>query len=109
MVGIGGGAPNRDSDIRLGDVVVSQPEGRFGGIIQYDLGKLKDGHFQMTGHLDAPPDKLLSAINEMRRLQADKKKPDRLAEHLQLLDDKQDYCKPTVDRLYAVDYPHTKL
>ncbi|KAK1839639.1 vegetative incompatibility protein het-e-1 [Colletotrichum chrysophilum] len=39
LVGIGGGAPSRANDIRLGDVVVSQPTGTTGGAIQYDRGK----------------------------------------------------------------------
>ena len=29
MVGIGGGIPSDKNDIRLGDIVVSQPEGAF--------------------------------------------------------------------------------
>jgi nucleoside phosphorylase len=106
MVGIGGGAPTARNDIRLGDVVVSQPKDGFGGAIQYDLGKLKDGQFQRTGQLNAPPEKLLGVIPEMRRLYSDKRKPDRLAEHLQRLDDMDDYQRPVVDRLYATDYPH---
>ena len=36
MVGIGGGAPSSNHDIRLGDIVVSQPSGTSGGVIQYD-------------------------------------------------------------------------
>jgi nucleoside phosphorylase len=39
MVGIGGGAPTEKNDIRLGQVVVSQPTGMFGGVVQYNLGK----------------------------------------------------------------------
>jgi nucleoside phosphorylase len=41
MVGIGGGIPNleKEADIRLGDVVVSQPDKIHGGVVQYDLGK----------------------------------------------------------------------
>ncbi|KAK1838447.1 vegetative incompatibility protein het-e-1 [Colletotrichum chrysophilum] len=47
LVGIGGGAPSRTNDIRLGDVVVSQPTGTCGGAIQYDRGKtVQDGEFQ---------------------------------------------------------------
>ncbi|KAE8386040.1 nucleoside phosphorylase domain-containing protein [Aspergillus alliaceus] len=88
MVGIGGGAPSPRNDIRLGDIV------------------LKDGRFQKTGQLNTPPEKLLGAIPEMRRLYRDKKKPDRLAEHLRLLDDMEDYQKPAVDWLYAADYSH---
>jgi nucleoside phosphorylase len=106
MVGIGGGAPSPRNDVRLGDIVVSQPRDGFGGVIQYDLGKLKNGHFQKTGQLNAPPEKLLGVLPEIRRLHCDKKKPDRLAEHLQLLDDMEDYQKPAVDRLYTADYSH---
>ncbi|CAI7673138.1 unnamed protein product [Penicillium viridicatum] len=106
MVGIGGGAPTTRNDIRLGDVVVSQPKDGFGGVIQYDLGKLKDGHFHKTGQLNSPPEKLLGVIPEMRRLHSDERKPDRLGEHLQRLDDMEDYHQPTVDRLYTTKYPH---
>jgi hypothetical protein len=39
MVGIGSGAPNIDDgrDIRLGDVVISKPENKSGGMIQLSL------------------------------------------------------------------------
>ena len=36
MVGIGGGVPSKETDIRLGDVVVSKPTKSFGGVVQYD-------------------------------------------------------------------------
>src|SRR5882757_2586491 len=41
MVGIGGGIPDlkNNIDIRLGDIVVSQPTDTNGGVIQYDKGK----------------------------------------------------------------------
>jgi hypothetical protein len=39
--GIVGGLPYGENDIRLGDVVVSKPDGRYGGVVQYDLGKLE--------------------------------------------------------------------
>jgi nucleoside phosphorylase len=39
MVGVGGGAPSAEADIRLGDVVVSQPYKQYGGVVQYDFGK----------------------------------------------------------------------
>ena len=40
MVGIAGGVPNLpEIDIRLGDVVVSKPSIRNGGVVQYDFGK----------------------------------------------------------------------
>src|SRR2546421_5533120 len=39
MVGIGGAAQSEKYDIRLGDIVVSEPSAKFGGLVQYDLGK----------------------------------------------------------------------
>ncbi|KAJ2966928.1 hypothetical protein NQ176_g9914 [Zarea fungicola] len=47
MVGIGGGAPSSKYDIRLGDVVVSEPQNGLGGVLQYDFGKnIQDQPFQ---------------------------------------------------------------
>jgi nucleoside phosphorylase len=63
MVGIGGGVPSEEHDIRLGDVVVSKPTGTYGGVIQYDFGKtVQDGKFTRTGSLNRPPDVLLTAL-----------------------------------------------
>jgi nucleoside phosphorylase len=39
MVGIGGGAPTTEHNIRLGDVMVSASGYRKGGMFQYDFGK----------------------------------------------------------------------
>jgi nucleoside phosphorylase len=66
MVGIGGGIPSQVPAIRLGDVVVSMPEGTHGGVIQYDLGKLESDGFRRKGHLDKPPKALLSAVTSLR-------------------------------------------
>lgn len=46
LVGIGAGIPSQDSDIRLGDIVVSSPQKTHGGVVQWDQGKIKDGVFQ---------------------------------------------------------------
>ena len=65
LVGIGGGVarPDQDRDIRLGDVVVAQPDGRGGGVIQYDLGKAKlDQTWERKGSLNKPPLVLLNAL-----------------------------------------------
>jgi nucleoside phosphorylase/tetratricopeptide (TPR) repeat protein len=67
VVGIGGGVPSARHDIRLGDVVVSQPTGRSGGVEQYDYGKTINGGFHRTATLSPPPQVLLTA---MARLQA---------------------------------------
>jgi hypothetical protein len=56
MVGRGGGVPNGNVDIRLGDIVVSQPTDTSGGVIQYDLGEMLSGsQSQRTGMLNRPP------------------------------------------------------
>ncbi|KAL3492781.1 nucleoside phosphorylase domain-containing protein [Aspergillus germanicus] len=67
MVGIGGGVPRKDVDIRLGDVVVSKPTGTHCGVVQYDYGKtLSDGRFERTGSLNKPPPSLLTALAELQ-------------------------------------------
>ncbi|KAJ5642275.1 hypothetical protein N7490_006275 [Penicillium lividum] len=67
MVGVGGGIPSAAHDIRLGDIVISCPEGTCGGVIQYDMGKvIADGEFERTGSLNAPPRALLTAVGTMR-------------------------------------------
>lgn len=66
MVGVGGGIPSETRDIRLGDVVVSQPSDNFGGVVQYDLGKtVENGKFERTGQLNRPPDVLLTAMADL--------------------------------------------
>jgi nucleoside phosphorylase len=66
MVGIGGGVPSADADIRLGDVVVSQPHKVHGGVVQYDVGKTTLSGFERTGSLNSPPHVLLSAVAKVR-------------------------------------------
>ncbi|KAI5459722.1 nucleoside phosphorylase domain-containing protein [Mariannaea sp. PMI_226] len=107
MVGIGGGAPSRKNDIRLGDVVVSVPQGKYGGVVQYDFGKrLTGGLFQLTSQLDGPPTVLLGALQDMRRRHDDRRKPDKIAEHITRMDDMLEFRKPEQDRLYCADYVH---
>ncbi|KAN0069115.1 hypothetical protein V8E54_012744, partial [Elaphomyces granulatus] len=67
MVGIGGGAPSRKNDIRLGDIVVSTPRSDQGGVFQYDFGKTIQGQsFQPTGFLNQPPTVLRTAVNGLK-------------------------------------------
>lgn len=73
MVGIGGGIPDlkNDIDIRLGDVVVSQPTGTNGGVVQYDKGKsmgrsLEEATFELKGILNTPPAVLLNALSSLQ-------------------------------------------
>ncbi len=68
MVGIGGGIPQPEEeiDIRLGDVVVSEPSGRNGGVAQYDAGKATAAGFELKGFLAAPPPALLNAVAKLK-------------------------------------------
>lgn len=60
LVGIGGGMPSKNSDVRLGDVVISQK------VIQYDFGKAVPGNnLVLTGHLNRPPAILLNAASRL--------------------------------------------
>lgn len=67
MVGIGGGVPHTDHDIRLGDVVVSKPTGSCSGVVQYDYGKaIQGGRFEPTGMLNHPPRLLLTHMAQLQ-------------------------------------------
>ncbi|KAF3291569.1 hypothetical protein TWF970_000783 [Orbilia oligospora] len=73
MVGIGGGAPFLPQrDIRLGDIVVSEPVagvglGGVGGVLQYDFGKtVEDGRFVHTGVLNKPPELFLTTLTKLK-------------------------------------------
>ncbi|THY84406.1 hypothetical protein D6C92_09296 [Aureobasidium pullulans] len=67
MVGVGGGAPTAENDIRLGDIVVSSPRDGTGGVYQYDYGKrIQTSEFKATGHLNQPPSAVLTAMNMLK-------------------------------------------
>ncbi|KAH9240263.1 hypothetical protein K456DRAFT_1040780 [Colletotrichum gloeosporioides 23] len=71
LVGIGGGIarPDEGYDIRLGDVVVSRPDGTTGGVCQYDLVKAKPGDIrERKGLLAPPPRVLLNALTKIRAI-----------------------------------------
>ena len=63
MDGIGGGVPPK---VRLGDVVVSTPVVQFPGVVQWDIGKAKEGgSFERTRSLNNPPSALLAALTKL--------------------------------------------
>ncbi|KAH0556001.1 hypothetical protein GP486_006056 [Trichoglossum hirsutum] len=67
IVGIGGGAPSRKYDIRLGDVVVSAPRDGESGVFQYDFGKtIQNQSFQHTRFLNQSPTILRTAVNGLK-------------------------------------------
>lgn len=55
LVCIEGGVPTAETDIRLGDIVLSQSQNQYGGVIQYNFGKSTPCRFQRRGFLNAPP------------------------------------------------------
>jgi len=77
LVGVGGGIPDEDydeddedlNDIRLGDVVVSEPRGQFGGVVQFDRGNSSTGEiFVPKGHLSSPPNILAGNVEKLKAI-----------------------------------------
>jgi nucleoside phosphorylase len=67
MVGIGGGAPSKKHDIRLGDIVVGVPRNGQSGVLQYGFGKVIQGQpFQATRLLNQAPRILRAAVNGLQ-------------------------------------------
>ncbi|GFG11560.1 ankyrin repeat domain-containing protein 50, partial [Aspergillus udagawae] len=110
LVGIGGGVPSPTHDIRLGDIVVSMPDGVYGGVVQYDLGKDVEDGFILKGFLWPPPPILRSAVEMMRSDHLTKlnKVNTFLLEMLQKWPGLADYQRPPADFdiLFQTDYPH---
>jgi len=113
LVGIGGGIPGDDEDdIRLGDVVVSKPTATFGGVVQFDRGKIhSNGQFERTGTLKKPPAVLMA---NMQRLEAqhrriDNQIPKYLSEMLKSFPHmEEEYVCPGIehDQLFEATYNH---
>ncbi|KAF5857978.1 hypothetical protein ETB97_005009 [Aspergillus alliaceus] len=110
MVGIGGGVPSKNADIRLGDVVVSMPTAGSGGVIQYDYGKtLRDGGLQRTGSLNKPPQYLLTAVSQIRSdyMIGDSLIKKGISETLQKHQKiHEQFSRPDQDWLYKPGYDH---
>jgi nucleoside phosphorylase len=112
LVGIGGGAPSPKHDIRLGDVVVSSPIDKMGGVIHYEFGKtIQNQKFERTGALNAPPMTLLTALNAIGALH--ERKGHRIAESVNRMLERNQrlrkkYQRPELgtDRLYKSNFVH---
>jgi nucleoside phosphorylase len=106
MVGIGGGVPSEEADIRLGDVVVSRPHKVHGGVVQYDFGKATPGVFERTGFLNAPPTILLNAVANLRTNYF--RGRCRLLEYFSKLDSLPTFARENAgpDVLFEADYNH---
>lgn len=109
MVGIGGAAPNESHDIRLGDIVVAQPTGDGGGVIQYDFGKQHPKGFISTGTLNKPPVALMSALATLKGNHG-KRGGNKLTNHLDFilpkLEEAYRFPGEEHDRLFEAVYLH---
>ncbi|TID04848.1 5'-methylthioadenosine/S-adenosylhomocysteine nucleosidase [Colletotrichum higginsianum] len=110
MVGIGGGVPGK-VDVRLGDVVVSNPTGGSSGVIQYDFGKaVHDGRFEHTGTLNKPPQSVLTAVSELRAIH--ETRPNQIPAILADMEMRNPYMSEYLyrstdeDRLFQAFYEH---
>lgn len=111
MIGIAGGAPTSHHDVRLGDVVVSEPRGKLGGVVQLDLvkrHKSPNGQLDLErmGQMNSPPRVLLGALTEIRRHYNDPRKPDNIANHISRMQHWPDFQRPADDLLYRAEYTH---
>ncbi|KAL6825941.1 hypothetical protein J3E69DRAFT_279665 [Trichoderma sp. SZMC 28015] len=103
LVGIGGGIPSEDHDIRLGDVVVGT------SIIQHDMGKAmqKDSRLLRTGPTQRPDTSLRTAISKVKSHH--NHSTDFLETHIQhILASLPEYGRPQEgrDRLFEGSFHH---
>ncbi|KAL4874693.1 hypothetical protein BJY04DRAFT_211860 [Aspergillus karnatakaensis] len=103
LVGIAGGVPSDNTDIRLGDVVVGQPMGQYGGVVQYDFQKTLPGTFQRIGSLNAPSHSLLTAISKFKSSLSASTTRDRMRQYL------TDRPPAGSDVLFQASYDHVGL
>ncbi|EJT72678.1 hypothetical protein GGTG_09537 [Gaeumannomyces tritici R3-111a-1] len=110
LVGIGSGVPSTKHDIRLGDVVVSMPEGTYGGVVQYDPGKDTESGFVLKGFLQPLPSILRAAVEEMRsdHLLEPTQIDTAVSTMVQKGPDLAIYSRPSaaLDRLFKPEYSH---
>ncbi|KAL4985433.1 violaceus kinesin [Aspergillus falconensis] len=109
MVGIGGGVPRGNPDVRLGDIVVSKPTDTFGGVIQYDYGKtVRNGHFHRTGLINKPPPILLKAIAQMESdyMLGQVSLHNVMASNLHKEEVRKQFPRPSKDQLFQSAYDH---
>jgi nucleoside phosphorylase len=106
MVGIGGGVPSKEADIRLGDIVVSKPHTVHGGVVQYDLRKNTPSGFERMGSLNSPPTLLLNAVMKVRAKHM--RRRGRLSEYRAKLASLPDFEREAAgsDTLFEVGYNH---
>ncbi|KAI3579710.1 putative ankyrin repeat domain protein [Fusarium oxysporum f. sp. albedinis] len=123
IVGISAGIPKIKKDrktnknhnlrnIRLGNIIISQPGGTHGGIKQYDFGEaIASSDFQPSGFLNSPPRALLNAVGILRQLHKGRESNmptilNRILENLNNATPSYEYPGPELDHLFEVTYKH---
>ncbi|KAL3433551.1 purine and uridine phosphorylase [Aspergillus tetrazonus] len=105
FVGIGGGIPSAENDIRLGDVVVA-----LGGVDEYDRGEETPTGFKQQGTIYPAPVEWRSAMTTMKS--AHRVKPNRIDEFISDMLRKYpqlvEYQRPPPERdnLFSANYNH---
>ncbi|KAL2864142.1 uncharacterized protein BJX67DRAFT_225831 [Aspergillus lucknowensis] len=111
MVGVGGGVPRGNPDIRLGDIVVSKPTSTSSGVIQYDYGKtIQSGQFHRIGSLNKPPPLLLKTIAQMEseHMLGNALVSKIMASTLQNEQVCKQFPRPSKDQLFQATYDHVR-
>jgi nucleoside phosphorylase len=111
MVGIGGGVPSKDADIRLGDVVISKPTDEHGGVVQYDFIKaMSDGQFVRMGMSDRPSSILSTTVSKLQATHL--AHGSYVMDHFNTMEERlgeyaEGFARPAQeDNLYLADYEH---
>lgn len=61
LVSVGGGTPG-ESDVRLGDIVVSKPTKKFPGVMGYDIRNVRNGRHSPIGVFNKPPELAMNTV-----------------------------------------------
>ncbi|EAU36203.1 predicted protein [Aspergillus terreus NIH2624] len=108
LVGVGGGIPSQWNDIRLGDIVVSYPDGNCGGVRHFSVGS--GGQIRcFGGPLNIPPRTMLSAVDMMKGLALTK--DPRYLEVIRTTTQgtgrvQRTFARPAHDSLFKIEHEH---
>ncbi|THY49492.1 purine and uridine phosphorylase [Aureobasidium pullulans] len=116
LVGVGGGAPTKNHDIRLGDIVVSSPKDGHSGVYHYDFGKeIQETGFQQTGFLNQSPQVVRTAVAALEAKHTEKgHNINESIEHAMIKNPRlrtRGFARPdpTSDRLHKSDVLHSAI
>ncbi|RAH42641.1 Pfs domain protein [Aspergillus brunneoviolaceus CBS 621.78] len=108
LVGMGAGTPFDAHDIRLGDVIVSDPRRPYSGVIPYDITQTPlSGPLTLNGFPLPPPTDLTQAISALEsNPDGATASLDRYIRQIELLKIQYQHPDPDPDRLFLSCYSH---